>query len=233
MVLPASQYSVLDAKRIERLDEDTFRCYVGGLKLFSLEVEPVITVSVTVQERGPTVRLLSTKVRPGHSRRFGTRCWQGCVRVRLCAWSWAASCSECCRRGTRSVRTPRRTMPLLQLPPPHAALPQLKGSKAVEAANERFDATMTNVVRWQEAPGGGKQLASDTFIQVQLQVPAWFVLPTSTIERTGAAGRRAGRGEGLARLARGAGQLLSHRLLLRTPRTERFWLFRAVRSQPA
>ncbi|EFN52385.1 hypothetical protein CHLNCDRAFT_138831 [Chlorella variabilis] len=124
MVLPASQYSVLDAKRIERLDEDTFRCYVGGLKLFSLEVEPVITVSVTVQERGPTVRLLSTK---------------------------------------------------------------LKGSKAVEAANERFDATMTNVVRWQEAPGGGKQLASDTFIQVQLQVPAWFVLPTSTIERTGGA----------------------------------------------
>lgn len=25
---------------------------------------------------------------------------------------------------------------------------QLRGSKAVEAANERFDATMTNVVRW-------------------------------------------------------------------------------------
>jgi hypothetical protein len=63
MVLPASQYSVLDAKRIERLDEDTFRCHVGGLKLFSLEVEPVLTVSVTVQERGPTVRLLSTKVK--------------------------------------------------------------------------------------------------------------------------------------------------------------------------
>lgn len=65
MVLPASQYSVLDAKRIERLDESTFRCYVGSLRLFSLEVEPVITVSVTVQERGPTVRLLSTKVRTG------------------------------------------------------------------------------------------------------------------------------------------------------------------------
>lgn len=65
MVLPASQYSVLDAKRIERLDESTFRCYVGSLRLFSLEVEPVITVSVTVQERGPTVRLLSTKVRAG------------------------------------------------------------------------------------------------------------------------------------------------------------------------
>jgi hypothetical protein len=56
----------------------------------------------------------------------------------------------------------------------------------VEAANDRFDATMTNGVRWQEAPGGGKQLASDTFIQVQLLVPAWFVLPTGTIEGTGA-----------------------------------------------
>ena len=26
MTLPASQYSVLDAKRIERIDDDTFRC---------------------------------------------------------------------------------------------------------------------------------------------------------------------------------------------------------------
>ncbi|KAI3430373.1 hypothetical protein D9Q98_004968 [Chlorella vulgaris] len=125
MTLPASQYSVLDAKRVERLDEDTFRCYVGAIKLFSLEVEPVITVSVTVQERGPTVRLLSTK---------------------------------------------------------------LKGSKAVEAVNERFDATMTNVVRWQEAAdGSGLQLVSDTFIQVQVAVPGWFVLPLSSLERTGGA----------------------------------------------
>ena len=63
MTLPASQYSVLDAKKIERLDEETFVCHVGGLKFFNFEVEPVITVSVTVLERGPTVRLLSCKVR--------------------------------------------------------------------------------------------------------------------------------------------------------------------------
>jgi hypothetical protein len=44
---------------------------------------------------------------------------------------------------------------------------QLKGSTAVEKANERFDATMCNVVRWADAPaGGGKQIVSDTFIQV-------------------------------------------------------------------
>lgn len=63
MTLPASQYSVLDAKRIERIDGDTFKCYVGGLKFFNFELEPVITVSVTVGERGPTVRLLSTELR--------------------------------------------------------------------------------------------------------------------------------------------------------------------------
>jgi hypothetical protein len=79
MVLPASQYSVLDARRVERLDEDTFRCHVGALRFFSLEVEPVITVSVTVQERGPTVRLLSTKVR-----REASVCVRVCVCVCVC-----------------------------------------------------------------------------------------------------------------------------------------------------
>ena len=63
MALPASQYSVLDAQKIERLDDNSFRCYVGGLKFFGLRVEPVLTVSVSVGSRGPTVSLLSTVVR--------------------------------------------------------------------------------------------------------------------------------------------------------------------------
>ena len=63
MTLPASQYSVLDAKRIERIDDATFRCYVGGLNFLRFRVEPVLTVSVIVGERGPTVRLLATQVR--------------------------------------------------------------------------------------------------------------------------------------------------------------------------
>lgn len=62
MALPASQYSVLDAKKIERLDDNTFRCCVGGLHFFNFVVEPVLTVSVVVGERGPTVKLLETKV---------------------------------------------------------------------------------------------------------------------------------------------------------------------------
>lgn len=62
MALPASQYSVLDARKIERLDDDTFRCHVGGLKFFGIKVEPVLTVSVVVGGKGPTVKLLSTRV---------------------------------------------------------------------------------------------------------------------------------------------------------------------------
>ena len=63
MTLPASQYSVLDAKRIERIDDDTFRCHVGGISFLNFTVDPVLTLSVIVGERGPTVRLLSTEVR--------------------------------------------------------------------------------------------------------------------------------------------------------------------------
>ena len=62
MTLPASQYSVLDAKQIERIDDSTFRCYVGGLRFLGLTVDPVLTVSVIVTDKGPTVRLLSTEV---------------------------------------------------------------------------------------------------------------------------------------------------------------------------
>ena len=60
MTLPASQYSVLDAQRIERIDETSFKCYVGGINFLNFRVEPVLTLSVIVGERGPTVRLLET-----------------------------------------------------------------------------------------------------------------------------------------------------------------------------
>lgn len=62
MALPASQYSVLDARRIERVDDSTFKCYVGELRFFSWSVEPVITVSVTVDQGGCTIRLLGCQL---------------------------------------------------------------------------------------------------------------------------------------------------------------------------
>lgn len=124
MTLPASQYSVLDATRIERLDEDTFRCYVRGFSFLNFNVEPVLTLSVVVKERGPTVRLLDTS---------------------------------------------------------------LRGSKVVEEANERFTATMLNIVRWREDEEGNKEIASDTTIEVTLELPGWFLLPATFVERSGSA----------------------------------------------
>lgn len=59
MRLPASQYSVLDAERIERIDENTFRCYVYRLKFFNFEVCPVLLVRVDEQPDGCCIRLLS------------------------------------------------------------------------------------------------------------------------------------------------------------------------------
>lgn len=59
MSLPASQYSVLDAERIERVDDTMFKCYVHRLKFFSFEVGPVLLVRVEEQPDGCCIRLLS------------------------------------------------------------------------------------------------------------------------------------------------------------------------------
>jgi len=64
MALPVSQYSVLDARRSERLGDNRFRCFVDGVRLFSFSVEPVVDVEVDVSPdgRGPTVRLLGARL---------------------------------------------------------------------------------------------------------------------------------------------------------------------------
>ena len=62
MALPASQYSVLDAKKIDRIDDHTFRCYVNAISFLNLTIEPILTVAVEEGSRGPTVKLLDTRV---------------------------------------------------------------------------------------------------------------------------------------------------------------------------
>ncbi|XP_009361429.2 uncharacterized protein SYNPCC7002_A1590 [Pyrus x bretschneideri] len=62
MSLPASQYSVLDAERIERVDANTFRCYVYRFKFFAFEVCPVLLVKVEEQPNGCCIKLLSCKL---------------------------------------------------------------------------------------------------------------------------------------------------------------------------
>ncbi|CAI5458172.1 unnamed protein product [Closterium sp. Yama58-4] len=59
MTLPASQYSVLDAERIERVDSSTFRCYAHRAQFFSVEICPVLLVRVDEEADGCTIRLLS------------------------------------------------------------------------------------------------------------------------------------------------------------------------------
>jgi len=139
MSLPASQYSVLDARKIERVNDDTFKCYVGQLRMFSWSVEPVLTVSVTVEPeaQGCTIRLLSC---------------------------------------------------------------ELKGSKSVEEINNKFTASMTNVVRWREvermsappdavrdhATASAREIVSTTELKVELEVPSWCsFIPVSSIENVG------------------------------------------------
>lgn len=81
---------------------------------------------------------------------------------------------------------------------------QLRGSKSVEQANDKFTATMTNVVRWREAAEGGssgddsssssdsgsaagcREICSETSLRVELEVPGWFIIPVGAIEKTGA-----------------------------------------------
>lgn len=64
----------------------------------------------------------------------------------------------------------------------------LQGSNIVKQANERFTATMTNKVEWQvDEESSELCIVSDASIQVTLQVPGWFVVPTAAIEKTGCA----------------------------------------------
>lgn len=62
MRLPASQYSVLDAERIERVDDNTFRCYVYKVNFFNFEVCPVLLVRVDEEPFGCSINLLSCEV---------------------------------------------------------------------------------------------------------------------------------------------------------------------------
>lgn len=48
MALPASQYSVLSAKQIERLSETEFKCTLGTMNFFGTKISPVLYVDVVV-----------------------------------------------------------------------------------------------------------------------------------------------------------------------------------------
>eukprot|EP00892_Ulva_mutabilis_P012265 jgi/Ulvmu1/9410/UM051_0038.1 len=63
MALPASQYSVLDGAKVERLSEDTFRVFVGVISFFNFELEPVLTLMVKPTDSGCIIEMLACKLR--------------------------------------------------------------------------------------------------------------------------------------------------------------------------
>jgi hypothetical protein len=63
MALPASQYSVLDGSKVERLGEDTFRVYVAPFTFFAFEVQPVLTLQVQAHDAGCTIAMLACKLK--------------------------------------------------------------------------------------------------------------------------------------------------------------------------
>jgi Protein of unknown function (DUF1997) len=60
--LPPSQYSVLDARQIERISVDEFRCCPGALNFFGHHVSPVLYLRVRVDEGAARVSIDCTGV---------------------------------------------------------------------------------------------------------------------------------------------------------------------------
>ena len=62
MTLPVSQYSVLDAEKVERLDENTFKVQTSTVSLFRIKMTPVMILTVTPHDSGCEVQLLKCTV---------------------------------------------------------------------------------------------------------------------------------------------------------------------------
>lgn len=121
---------------------------------------------------------------PGAHRAAAVGQGTGCRRPG-CQGSRRASQPCLCPRHDRSPSTLRRPS-LLPRNARHPFRLQLRGSKVAEKVNDKFSATMTNVVRWREcrgapansddedAPAASKEIVSDTSIQVRRDQQRWM-----------------------------------------------------------
>lgn len=158
--LPASQYSVLDAKRIERIDDDTFRCFVGGISFLSFKVAPVLTVSVVVGNGGPTVKLLATEL-------------QGSNAVRAVNDKFTATMTNEVRWRDASTATAHDDVAQSDVP---------QGSSGAILADSSADSPASDSST--ERPL--RQITSLTEIQVTLEIPNWLkFLSVDYINRSG------------------------------------------------
>lgn len=64
MSLPPSEYSVLDAERVQRIGESTFKCELAGIDFLGLVVQPVLTAEVDVRPDGSgcTIKVVDAKI---------------------------------------------------------------------------------------------------------------------------------------------------------------------------
>lgn len=62
MTLPVSQYSVLDADKVERLDDTTFKVTTSTVKFFGIKMTPVMTLTVKPHDTGCEVQMLDCTV---------------------------------------------------------------------------------------------------------------------------------------------------------------------------
>ncbi|KAF9674934.1 hypothetical protein SADUNF_Sadunf10G0179300 [Salix dunnii] len=170
MSLPASQYSVLDAERIERVDDNTFRCYVYRFKFFAFEVCPVLLVRVEEQTNGCCIKLLSCKLEGSpivvaQNEKFDGK---GFSLGFLCNLSLANACCDNCLLELLPLRYQyaSKTMSLI------ASLSSMVNQ--ISCNSNSSNSTM-------------QLLTSDAVIEVNIEVPfAFRAIPAEAIESTGA-----------------------------------------------
>jgi hypothetical protein len=159
MALPASQYSVLDARKIERLSDDVFRCHVGRLAFLGFCVEPVLTVSVQTGARGCTIALLGCELRgsPAVERAGGQ--FEAAMANRV---TWRA------------------------LPPDGGGVGG-EGAVAAAAAAAGEEAAGGKQQPAAPVPAAASTAAilSDVAVEVAVLVPNWLAVPVTGVEAAG------------------------------------------------
>jgi hypothetical protein len=158
MSLPASQYSVLDARKIERLGDDRFRCHVGRLAFLGFAVEPVLTVSVETGPKGCTIALLGCELRgsPAVERAGGQ--FEAAMANRV---TWRAL-----GEGREAVAG--------------AAGEAAAGSAAAATATEDDDTPSSS-----SSTPPAAAILSDVAVEVAVSVPSWLAVPVSGVEAAG------------------------------------------------
>lgn len=167
MSLPASQYSVLDARKIERLGDDRFRCHVGRLAFLGFAVEPVLTVSVETGPMGCTIALLGCELRGSPAVEKAGGQFEAAMANRV---TWRALGE---REGGEAGAGGEA-----------AAAAAGSAAAAASAAESDDDAPSSSSTSTSTTPPAAAIL-SDVAVEVAVSVPSWLAVPVSGVEAAG------------------------------------------------